>query len=224
MTLIIFDFDGTLANTSPGIHLSFGKVCTQMDLLCPDLPSFINKIGPPIEELALSIFPLLTTSQLQEFKRLFRREYDNDGYKYLKWYEDAKLTLLELKYNMSISLGIVTNKPTKPTLKLIDEASLVNCFDFIIGIDYLVVNKLGRLFSSKHEAIEYALSLKKCHSDDVTYIGDTMSDYKASKQSKVKFIAASYGFYDWGIQENLCPMISQISELPTFFCGDLRNG
>ncbi len=216
---IIFDFDGTLADTSSGIYQSFSNACASLQLDCPNIDNFKREIGPPIEELVLKIFPGLEVYQVQDFKALFRESYDYNDFKLFEWYEGVNSVLEILKYKLKIPLGIVTNKPTVPTENLIRDASLESFFDFIVGVDYLEAKGLGAKFQNKSEAIDYAISLIAESRYQLIYVGDTLKDYLATRNLNIRFIAATYGFYTWDMDSMACDSICDIEQLLSLLDG-----
>ena len=125
-----------------------------------------------------------------------------------------------LNQDKKIPLGIVTNKPTTPTTKLVRERSLEAFFDFIVGVDYLSTKGLGPRFNSKTEAIQKAMDLVIDKPTKFIYVGDTLKDYEATRNLNIRFIAANYGFYNWTQESIPCQMISKIEELSSLFDGE----
>jgi phosphoglycolate phosphatase len=213
---LIFDFDGTLADSSPGIYASFQLACNSLDLQAPDFETFCSSIGPPVERLAQRFFPDLTENSLQAFRAIFRDDYDNHRFRQCVWYEGVKSTIKTLAVLPSAKLAIVTNKPTKPTRHLLHAADLLAFFPVVIGIDYQVHQGTGPLFVSKAEAISLVYSQCDQSTDPAFYIGDTLSDRDASHACGITFIAATYGFHRWS-DADLCEIasIASISDLPS---------
>ena len=73
-------------------------------------------------------------------------------------------------------------------------------------------------FQSKSAAILYLKSLFPDNDLPYFYVGDTSSDQKAALESDCRFIAVSYGYYDWS-QSNTQPSLiaNSITELTSLF-------
>jgi phosphoglycolate phosphatase len=198
---VFLDFDGTLADSSEGIHLAFTHACEKLDIDPPALSQFRPCIGPPIQELARKLFPEIETNRLETLRQVFRVVYDHKYYQHVKWYEGVIEGLISLGDHEDIRLSVVTNKPTNPTNALISNAGIQGLFEIVIGIDYRIAKDKGLVFSSKHESISYALKLTDCTSDQAVYVGDTPLDRTASREIGLAFIAATYGFHKWQPQE-----------------------
>ncbi len=180
----IFDFDGTLADSSFGIYEAFKESCIKSNLTYPDFNSFKKIIGPPINKLIYKVFPKIEEPEKDKFIINFRKEYDNNFYKKFEWYEGVVETLTYLSNQERNNLYIITNKPTEICIKLLRESNLYKLFNTVIGIDYLLY--LGTLearkFPDKSKAINYLISSKGLNKNQCVYIGDTLEDKISSEK------------------------------------------
>lgn len=198
---LFFDFDGTLADSSPGIYASFQLACHSLGLNTPSYNIFCDSIGPPVQLLARHFFPELSELQLEAFRQTFRQDYDTIRFRQCQWYTGAKSTIEALASIAGSRLAIITNKPTKPTLELLEEGALLKFFELVIGIDYQEIQGVGPYFPNKAAAIMCANRHFSASSLVGIYVGDTPSDQSASLACGLKFVAATYGFYRWGEDE-----------------------
>lgn len=198
---IFLDFDGTLIDSSHGIYNAFRKGCVCAGLQTPNLEEFRKRIGPPVEDLAKQTLPDGSPEELEKLVNTFRIEYDKHDYSLFEWYDGVLQTLHYLSNKSTIKLSIVTNKPTVPTLAIINEAGLVGYFESIVGIDYCVIQDNASRFPNKAAAIDFTINLNSCRKEDVIYVGDTLGDRNCCQNSGVTFIAATYGFHRWTDQE-----------------------
>lgn len=194
---LFLDFDGTLIDSSQGIYYSFAKACRAIGLIPPDFLEFRSLIGPPIEKISKTLFHTLDDETTEQLRQHFRADYDQERYRMFTWHERVEETLALLARDCKLPLSIVTNKPTQPTLDIIEEAGLRPFFQHVVGIDYPCKQSVGTTFPSKANAITFALELTDCHPSACFYVGDTPSDLEAAHKSQVTFIAATYGFYQW---------------------------
>ena len=197
MLHIFLDFDGTLVDSSEGIHLAFAYACEQVGLQAPQLTDFCTRIGPPIQVLAREFFPDIDPERLESLRAIFRAEYDHKHYPNVKWHQGVIEGLRSIHAWKRVRLSVVTNKPTHPANVLIATAGLTDLFACIIGIDYRVVQGNGAPFISKSEALCFALNLTGTLKKRAVYVGDTPSDQRACEESNISFIAATYGFHSW---------------------------
>lgn len=212
---ILLDMDGTLVDSSPGIYHSYSGACRSVGLTPPAYHAFRNAIGPPIEDISRNLFSGLGDDILEQLRRNFRDDYDNGSYQMLTWHRKAKEIIRMLANDKELALSIITNKPTSPTLRILEEADLLSHFQYVIGVDYCQEALAGKRFSSKGDAISFTLGLAGCTSGSCLYIGDTPSDLQAASKNNVGFVAATYGFYSWSAHElEGHNSISAFEELP----------
>jgi phosphoglycolate phosphatase len=209
---LLFDFDGTLFDSSEGIYKSFCVSSNSIGFSQPPKSDVISHIGPPIGTIAQKIYKNISAEQLDRFITCFRSHYDNHGYLHSYPYcgiaEMLNRTLLGGKRFHPV---VITNKPTQPTRNLLDINNMMQEFANIIGIDYLQTIDVGNTFSSKAEAIRYVINgLPKEYSQPI-YIGDTLSDAEAANQAGCSFIGVSYGFFNWSC---LAPHIYPLAQSP----------
>ena len=213
---LIFDFDGTLVDSSSGIFESFKSSCIKYKLNIPNKDFFKEKIGPPINKLIYDIFPEIENKKKEKFIQYFRSEYDYKFYLDYQWYEGALDTINCLIENYDRKAFIVTNKPTLTCLKILKDSKIQNLFNEVIGIDYMIFTKVkkGEIFSNKSIALDYLFSKTNIKKSQSIYIGDTLNDKLSSEKSNLRFIAAKYGFYDWNKnKEQLVESIDAIIQL-----------
>ena len=213
MKYLIFDFDGTLFESSLGIFNSFHYSCNCLGLKSPDINFFKQLIGPPVGSICDSVFPDLSTEKRSAFISYFRSHYDSIGY--LQSYPFSGITNLLRSIDLSPNYFkpyIVTNKPTSPTRLLLDQYNYTNYFEYIIGIDYPLYCNKNFPYASKTEAILFVKSLLD-NNRDVLYIGDTPSDMKCSYQAGIDFLAVGYGYYDWAIDHRPHLFVNSVADL-----------
>jgi phosphoglycolate phosphatase len=218
LTHLLLDFDGTLADSSPGIYRSFSLSCEALGLPPPAEPAFRRLIGPPVQHIVDQIYPHLSSDDAERFRLVFRDDYDRRSFRLADWYPGVHEALQSLSDSENIRLTVVTNKPTYPACELIEAAALSSCFDSVIGVDYRAAVYGGAVFSTKAEAIAYALASASFNADRRLYVGDTPGDQSAAAACGLTFVAALYGFYQW--PDHQAPLLC-IDEFPQLL--DLMN-
>lgn len=195
----IFDFDGTLADSSLGIYQAFKICCIEHDLKSPIFSKFKTQIGPPIGQILNIYFPNIDKNLKVKFVKNFREKYDNYYFKNIEWYEKVFETLDYLKKEKDARLFIISNKPTIPCINLLKESNKISFFDKVIGIDYKIFNKEknASIFENKAQAFDYFFINNIYKKEESIYIGDTFEDKSAAESCDLKFIAVRYGFYNW---------------------------
>lgn len=191
MTTVIFDFDGTIADTLPFMRKRMLKLIKEMKVT--DLPD--NVI---IEKIRSKSYPEL----MKEFKiswlklpfilsKVYQAQMDfyNEIAK-TKLFPGIEETLEKLQ-KKGFQLGILSSNMKENIDKFIKVKKL-EMFDFV----YCEKNIFG-----KDKAILRLLKEHGLNKDEVIYIGDEVRDIEACKKAGVKIISVSWGFNN---KENLC--------------------
>ena len=178
--VIIFDFDGTLADT--------------IDILL----SITNRLSAEFgfksatkEELAqlsnLNSWQILQYSGISIFKfplliRRLKAELHSQV-PHIQLFPGIKEVLLELK-KRGFQLGIITSNSRENVLGALEKNGLQDTFTFIYS---------GSTFG-KHKVINKWLRIENIHTEKVVYVGDEIRDIDAAKKTGIKVIAVGWGF------------------------------
>ena len=178
--VIIFDFDGTLADT--------------IDILL----SITNRLSAEFgfksatkEELAqlsnLNSWQILQYSGISLFKfplliRRLKAELHSEV-PHIQLFPGIKEVLLELK-KRGFQLGIITSNSRENVLGALEKNGLQDTFTFIYS---------GSTFG-KHKVINKWLRIENIHTEKVVYVGDEIRDIDAAKKTGIKVIAVGWGF------------------------------
>ncbi len=183
----IFDLDGTLIDSAPGIELSFQYA--YKSIYNDDCPkSIISYIGPPIDQVLTSINGETNLKIKSQFLNEFKEHYDKIGYKNTLLYNDVHEVLNKL-YENKVKLFIATNKRIKPTKLILDYFSIYKYFLKICCPD-----SDEKKFKNKTDLISNLLELYKLDSNETIMIGDTMHDGVAAKDNKLDFVLVAHGY------------------------------
>ncbi|MEG4507411.1 HAD-IA family hydrolase [Microcoleus sp. F6_B4] len=178
--VIIFDFDGTLADTIDillsittrlSVELGF-KSATKEELA--QLSNLNSWQILMYSGISIFKFPLL----IRKLKAELRSEIPN-----IHLFGGIKEVLLELK-NSGFQLGIITSNSRENVLDSLEKNGLQNTFNFIYS---------GTTFG-KHKVINRWLNKQKINPEQVVYVGDEIRDIEAAKKTKIKVIAVAWGF------------------------------
>ena len=179
-TTVIFDFDGTLADS---LHLFINAINKFAD-------NFNYKKIRPEEVKTLQgkhprqILRYLHISLLKlpfVLKRI-RREI-NKGVAQASPSVDIKGTLSELKKN-GCEIGILTSNTEQNVKEFLINNNL-DVFDFLYS---------GNSVFGKGRVLRAIIQENKFAKNNIFYIGDEIRDIDAAKKTKVKMIAVSWGF------------------------------
>lgn len=170
--LLIFDVDGTIANTDDVIvqtYIDLYKIYRKKDPI--DVCKFKTFSGPPLNETLTNEFPMLPYEKIySEYKKFSKINYPL----YIKSFENIKEVLLNFKKN-NIKLALCSSKikeSIEVCLKLLD---LENIFDYIVGLDDVIKPK------PDSEGINKILDYFQLKKENTLFVGDTDFDYLTAK-------------------------------------------
>ena len=119
MKYIIFDLDGTLVDSYPGlrysVELAIKRVFPQKELA----PNIQIPVGPRIRDLMQLVLGELPDKTLDGLEVEFRHIYDSYGWEKSFLYPEVINTLIKLSGENENMLFIVTNKPYLPTKNIL---------------------------------------------------------------------------------------------------------
>ncbi len=179
--VIIFDFDGTIADTLNAIVDIVNNLSEQYGYkkINPDEIEHLRNLGPLqiIQYSGISIFKL--PSLVRKVKLALKQEIHT-----LNIATDLKEILLILK-NQGNQLGIITSNSKENVVIFLEANGLQEVFDFIYS---------GAPFIGKSRVINSFLKKENRSVEEVIYVGDETRDIDAARKSRVKVIAVSWGF------------------------------
>jgi phosphoglycolate phosphatase len=177
---LIFDLDGTLIDSRPGIVESL--LFATSKTLGRSFNADLLQIGPPIKVMIEQVFPGTPDKIVEEIVKYFREHYDSIGWGIYNTYPKVK-DVLEILKEQNI-LFIATNKPKKPTKKILQDMGVAHLFKKVVCYD-------KNLYQDKSDMVH---SLKE--KDNVLYkmIGDSNDDLFAAYDNSIDFIECTYGY------------------------------
>ena len=183
MKNIIWDLDGTLVNTAPGIVLTYTYLMQNQYLPRRSETEIQRLIGPRLQVVFQEEFRL-DTEQAQEMVIRFREYYNTHGLSHAEPFPQVLNVVQKLK-RKGFSQSIVTNKREDLAKKLCERHSLNKFMEIIIGGD-----PYGE--KSKSELVEQCL--QSLGTRDVIMIGDAEEDKQAADKAGISFLGVNYGY------------------------------
>ena len=185
---ILFDMDGTLLDSFPGIAFSINEACRTIGLPEPKA-NLRSLLGPPVRTIFSAAVPTNDTSLLDRLEVAFRSSYDAVGWKRTSSFENVSEVLTLLQANKR-QLFVVSNKPRHISLRILEHEGLLPYFTRIYTIDSRVPP-----YPSKEDMLGEFLSEYGISPSDCLMVGDTMEDIIASEANQIPaaFIEHGYG-------------------------------
>lgn len=200
--VIIFDFDGTIADTVDALVSIANRLAVEFGYIqiTPDELKILRNFNSReiIKYSGISLFkiPFLVKKIKSELKAKIPE---------LKPIPGIKEVLIKLKDD-NYRLGIITSNSKENVAEFLKINGLDELFEFI----YSAVTIFG-----KTTIINNVLRQKELKPEEVIYIGDETRDIEASKKANIKVISVTWGFNSAEILAKHHPdfLISQPEEI-----------
>lgn len=183
---VLFDFDGTIIDSYPGIQKAFDKAYFSTYSV-HNIVSIEPYIGPPIDKILANVNNETNFEKIASFVSSFKTIYDTEGFKFSVLYEGMR-ELLEELFKNGVRLFIVTNKREKPTRLITGYLGIANFFS-----GYYCSDSKSE-YSSKAAIVEDMLQVERLNPTNCVLVGDTVQDEVAAKQNNIPFVYAAYGY------------------------------
>ncbi|MFA6088869.1 MAG: HAD-IA family hydrolase [Candidatus Woesearchaeota archaeon] len=178
--LILFDFDGTLADAFPIILKNVNELSEKYKY---------NKIkASEISGLKdMSLKEILKKYNISLFKFLFltydmKKRINKDKSK-IKIFQNIKPVVKELSKKYKI--GIITKNKEDIVREILKKEKIESYFNFVIT---------DKTIFKKEKTIKKTIKEHKLNNDEVIYIGDERRDVVSCKKANVKVISVTWGF------------------------------
>ncbi len=185
---IIFDLDGTLVDTAPGIFAGLEAALGSVGVV-PVRPIDCVQIGPPLREMLRALLAPSDIPQIDEIASEFVKHYDDYSCLMSREYANVGPMLEELRQAGSV-IFLATNKREAPTRKILDHLGWTPYFEEVYSID-----GRGGPFRDKSQMLSYVLTENKLQGSEAIYIGDRDEDGIAAwRENGIFFLLATWGY------------------------------
>lgn len=207
---ILFDMDGTLTKYNLNYYLARVKIAEELNNL--KIGSFKIHPGMNINSMLNSVEHKIPE---KEYNLLLGRIYnimakfELEFAKKVEIFHDAKKTLQILK-NDGLKIAIVTNNGRAASKKVIERFNMNNL------IDVLITREDAYRCKPNGEMVKKALDKLKVTSDESIFVGDSIVDILAARNSSVVSVAIPSGPTKSGDLINNSPnyIIQSLSDIP----------
>ena len=181
---VIFDLDGTLTDSKPGIIESTEYALRKMGFPVPGDAILQKFLGPPLAESFMR-YCGMNEAQAAQATDYYRETYSPGGWKNNAVYPRIRALLSALR-DRGVFLAVATGKPTINARKILDYFDLLRYFDAVSGPE------MGDLHADKGALIRKVLPGGK----RAVMVGDTAGDVIGARETGIDSVAALYGYGD----------------------------
>jgi len=204
---LIFDLDGTLTDSKPGIVGCLRKVLDDRNM--GDQGPLDRFVGPPVEEWTRDLLPDGNEEARVALARDYRACYDREGWKNNSVFPGVREMLTGL-HREGFPLYVCTSKQQHFAIRILDLFELSGLFIAIYGdkAEYASHGK-GDLLAKLLQ--EHSLSLQT-----TWMIGDRIHDIQAAHANHLRCLAVGWGYgppEEWALADAVAPTPADVANL-----------
>lgn len=197
--VILFDLDGTLTDSKPGITRSVQHALAGMGIDVPDAEALTPFVGPPLAE-SFARYYGFDADQSRQAITIYRERFATIGLYENAIYPGVPDLLAELRLS-GATLAIASSKPMVYVERILAHFGLAEHFLAVAG------SNLDGTRIAKQEVIEHALSLlPDVDRTRAIMVGDREHDVIGARAHGIETIAVGYGYGPPGELEAARPL------------------
>ncbi len=213
-TCILFDLDGTIADSAPGITASLGHVFEELGRPVPTQEELQQWVGPPILD-AFRDRAGMTPEESAVALAIYREHYLSRGTKSSPIFSGVAHVLRSI-HEAKVPLGLATSKPEFPASVILDHGNLTQYFRVMSGAS------IDEIRSAKKDVISEALTRFRMIGVDVSrpiMVGDRDYDIEGAAANDVPAIFVTWGYGLEGEDEGAIASVDSPGELLPLLLG-----
>lgn len=206
---VLFDLDGTLSESAPGILGSLRRAFAEVGVPWVDDATARSLLGPPFSH---SLPPLVGEHNVAAVVAAYRRHYVEQGALLHTRRYDGILELVSALFDNGIRLAVATSKPEPHAVRIVRHLQLAEYFETVGGdtVD-------GRRDSKAQVIGEVLLRLGEPAPESVLMVGDRSHDVLGAAAHGLGCAGALWGYGTLAELENagalrLCTAPSEVLE------------
>lgn len=181
---VLFDVDGTLIHSSPGILATMEYTFHQMGI-DPSKIDLTRYLGPPLRRSFGEHFSDPAT--VERMVKIYRDRYAVDGCHRCEVF-DGVISMLSQLRDAGILLYTATSKPTSVVTPILQEKGLAQYFTFIGGASD------DSSIDTKTAVMQHVLARPELNNARVLMVGDRHDDMKGAADCGVPVAGVLYGY------------------------------
>ena len=187
MTAILFDLDGTLVDSAPGIGAALAAAFATIGRHVA--PGDLRRlIGPPIRVMARRLCPELSAQEAADVEAAYRPLYDDGLWSQTTLFPAVALTLKTLR-GAGCRLFVATNKPQRPAIRILEHLGLRGLFEEIVTRD-----SVAPPYANKAAMVGGVVQRHGLDAATAVMVGDTAEDGEAAAANGIGFVWMTHGY------------------------------
>lgn len=217
---IVFDLDGTLVDSLPGIALGLNRALESLGFPTHTEQEIRNMVGSGARELCKSALGITDGEpherEIADLLRAFMVEYANTWENGTIPYGGITELLSAIK-RQGVPMAVLSNKPHEITVPLVNRIFPDAGFDMIFGYSSQFPRK------PDPSALSHIISQWELPSPSVIMIGDSIHDARTARNAGCGLLLVSWGYGNGkALQDFNVPVCGSVSELTRELAGLIR--
>jgi phosphoglycolate phosphatase len=186
---ILFDLDGTISDSAPGILESMTHTFRVVGVPVPDHATLMSFVGPPILDTFRDAMGM-DEAQAEHTLAVYREHYLSHGALDSAMFPGIDVVLRTL-HDAGLPISTATSKPETPATYILEHYGLTGDIDIITGASDDEVR------SSKADVVEEALKRLDARGFDTSrpvLVGDRLHDVEGATVHGVPVVFAEWGY------------------------------
>ena len=211
---ILFDLDGTIVDSAPGITATLAYTFERLGLPIPSPAELVAYVGPPILDSFRDLAGF-TPEQSQRALQIYRPEYLRSGAFNATVYPAVE-DVLRAIHESEVPLSLATSKPETPAKLILEHYDLLKYFDVITGASDDEVR------SAKADVVEEALLRLAGMGANIAkpvMVGDRSHDVHGAAAHGVPTIFVRWGYGSRAEEVGTIAAVDTTAELVTRLLG-----
>jgi phosphoglycolate phosphatase len=187
--LVVFDFDGTLADSASGIAACMSAAFESCDLQPPAIDDVRRRIGLSLEEAIRQLIRDRRDVDVSAVARRYRELHHSVAAPATTLFPGTREMLATLDA-AGITLAVVSQKARKSLAQVLGQCALDRCFDLVLGSDDVTAPK-------PHPGLYEDHIVPRCGDparNRVLVVGDTDVDLRFAANIGARGCWAEYGY------------------------------
>lgn len=185
---ILFDLDGTLTESAPGITNSLKHAQERLGMPVSETEELLKFVGPPLLPMFQSEWGLDEETAKQAL--VYYREYFTVQGLFENAVYPGVYDMLERLKNAGAKLYVATSKPEPLTERILEHFDLRKYFDGVAG------SLMNETRTTKAEVIAYALEHFGLDASETVMVGDRRHDVEGAAENGIPTVGVLYGYGD----------------------------
>ena len=208
---LLFDLDGTLADTAADIHAAAVAMLTNLNLPLPSADETRTYIGDGMTRFVKRVLTRQWWGEpdaalLSEAEKLMEKHYERECTARNLVYDGVFPALKKMSASR-LALACVSNKAERYCRLLLKSSGLAAFFPVVVGGDTLAEKK------PSPKPLLFALQKLAVSPEDSLMVGDSISDSRAAAAAGCAFVAVSYGYHRNGVLPPASRVVDSLLDL-----------